>query len=45
MRYVCLLAGLALAAPWLYPADAHVFTAAQKNWWAFQPVKSRRRPR
>jgi len=39
MRRACLLVGLALAAPSMYPADAHVFTPAQRSWWAFQPVK------
>ncbi len=40
MRYVSALVGLALAAPLLFPAEApHVFTPAQRNYWAFQPVK------
>ncbi len=44
MRYVSavpgLMLGLALSASVLFPAEApHVFTPAQKNYWAFQPVK------
>src|SRR5579863_7787827 len=44
MRYVSavpgLVLGFALSASVLYPAEAqHVFTPAQKNYWAFQPVK------
>src|SRR6266567_1452962 len=40
MRYVSAVLGLALSAPLLFPAEApHVFTSAQKNYWAFQPVK------
>src|ERR1700689_5297660 len=40
MRYVSAVVGLALSAPLLFAADApHVFTPAQKNYWAFQPVK------
>ena len=40
MRYVSAVVGLALAAPILFPAEApHVFTPAQKSYWAFQPVK------
>jgi len=44
MRYVSavpgFVLGFALSASVLYPAEApHVFTPAQKNYWAFQPVK------
>ena len=44
MRYVSAVLvfalGLALSATLLFPAEApHVFTPAQKNYWAFQPVK------
>ena len=40
MRTVSAVLGLALSAPLLYTADApHVFTPAQKSYWAFQPVK------
>ena len=40
MRTVSAVLGLALSAPFLYPAEApHVFTPAQKSYWAFQPVK------
>src|SRR5271169_5600626 len=44
MRYVSavlgFVLGLALSATLLFPAEApHVFTPAQKNYWAFQPVK------
>ena len=44
MRYVSsvpgLMLGFALSASVLFPAEApHVFTPAQKNYWAFQPVK------
>ena len=44
MRYVSAVVGFvgcfALSAPVLFPAEApHVFTPAQKNYWAFQPVK------
>jgi Protein of unknown function (DUF1549)/Protein of unknown function (DUF1553) len=40
MRYVCAVLGLALSATLLFPAEApHVFTPAQKSYWAFQPVK------
>src|SRR5581483_8477419 len=40
MRYVSALWGLALSGTILWAAEApHVFTPAQKNYWAFQPVK------
>jgi Protein of unknown function (DUF1553)/Protein of unknown function (DUF1549) len=44
MRYVSAVLGftgyLALSASLSFPADApHVFTPAQKSYWAFQPVK------
>ncbi len=40
MRYVSAVVGLAVSAPLLFPAEApHVFTPAQKSYWAFQPVK------
>jgi Protein of unknown function (DUF1553)/Protein of unknown function (DUF1549) len=40
MGYVSAVVGFALAAPLLFPADVpHVFTPAQKSYWAFQPVK------
>jgi hypothetical protein len=40
MRYVSAVVGLVLSAPLLHSAEApHVFTPAQKNYWAFQPVK------
>src|ERR1700685_3381666 len=40
MPCVCVFLGLALSAPFLFPAEApHVFTPAQKNYWFFQPVK------
>jgi hypothetical protein len=40
MRYVSAVLGLALSAPLLFPAEApHVFTPAQKSYWALQPVK------
>src|SRR5580698_379569 len=44
MRYVSVVQGLvgcwALAAPLLFAAEApHVFTPAQKSYWAFQTVK------
>jgi hypothetical protein len=40
MRWVSVLLGVALSGPLLFPAEApHVFTPAQKSYWAFQPVK------
>src|SRR5579859_1412117 len=41
MRYVSAVVGFALSASsFLLAAEApHVFTPAQKNYWAFQPVK------
>src|SRR6202046_3242060 len=40
MRYVPAVLGFALSATLLFPAEApHVFTPAQKSYWAFQPVK------
>ena len=44
MRYVSAVLGfvgyLALSAALLFPAEApHVFTPAQKSYWALQPVK------
>src|SRR5277367_2338793 len=45
MRYVSAVVGFALTAPLLSPADApHVFTPAQKSYWAFQPVKKQPLP-
>jgi hypothetical protein len=40
MRYVSAVLGFALSATLLFPAEApHVFTPAQKSYWALQPVK------
>jgi hypothetical protein len=40
MRYVSAVVGLALSATLGFSAEApHVFTPAQKSFWAFQPVK------
>jgi hypothetical protein len=40
MRYVSAVLGFALSASLSFPAEApHVFTPAQKSYWAFQPVK------
>src|SRR3984893_7168837 len=40
MRHVYPVVGLALVASFLFAAEApHVFTPAQKSYWAFQPVK------
>src|SRR3984957_10705508 len=41
MLYVSALVGFAVATPILFPAEApHVFTPAQKSYWAFQPIKN-----
>ncbi len=48
MRYVSavpVLLGLALSTPLLFSAEPpHVFTPAQKSYWAFQPVKKSAAP-
>jgi hypothetical protein len=49
MRYVSAVAefvlGLALSTPLLLPAEApHVFTPAQKSYWAFQPIRKSQVP-
>jgi hypothetical protein len=40
MRYVSAVLGFAVSTAVLFPAEApHIFTPAQKNYWALQPVK------
>ena len=38
MRYLAVSLGVSLSALALYSAETHTFTAAQRKWWAFQPV-------
>jgi len=38
MRYLAVSLGVSLSALALYAAETHTFTAAQRKWWAFQPV-------
>jgi hypothetical protein len=38
MRSIALLLGLGLTATALFTAETTEFTAAQRSWWAFQPI-------